>query len=184
MMNSDSDSELELELDSSWIEEFENADKDFKMFYAEDMTFVKIHYIYINEENEIEKIKEDKILFKVNGILLKEDLINIIKHNSILNSRKYSLLSLLKFNLNIDPMHLKSFLKNRNNNANIGSPFLQPLKEIDTIHFEKSITFFHDINELLFLFRRKDISKNKALNHTRKNWHSNVNTAKITRRQK
>ena len=50
---------------------------------------------------------------------------------------RYSLLSILKFNINLEPIHLKTFLRNKN--PSIGAPFLQSIKNLDTIKFEKSI---------------------------------------------
>jgi len=82
--------------------------------------------------------------------------LGIIKRNSFLNQIKYSLLSILFFNVNLEPIQLKTFLKNKN--ANIGDNFLTSVKNLDTIKFDKSITLFHDINELLFLFRKKNIN--------------------------
>jgi hypothetical protein len=112
-----------------------------------------IHSIYVNNSNEIEKIREEKLLLKTPGVLQKEELLSIIKHNSFSNQVKYSLLSILKFNISLEPIHLKTFLRNKN--PAIGAPFLQSIKNLDTIKFEKSITMFHDINELLIIFHQK-----------------------------
>lgn len=172
-MNIHNEDEDDIEIDTSWLDEFEKTEKDYKMFYAEDLSFIKVHYIYINDKNEIETIREDKLLFKTLGLLTKEDLMNIIKHNSVLNSYKYSLLSILNFNINIEPLYLKNFLKNKQLD---GNPFLHSIS-IDSIKFEKSITFFHDINELIILFRKKP---NKHLNSTKK--YRFLPTCKMTRR--
>ena len=150
------DNEKIEDLDVSWIYEFEKLDSEYKNYYTEDLSFIIIHSIYINDENDIEKITEEKIFFKDPGFLQKEELLGIIKRNSFLNQIKYSLLSILKFNVNLEPIQLKTFLKNKN--ANIGDNFLTSVKNLDTIKFDKSITLFHDINELLFLFRKKNIN--------------------------
>lgn len=141
------------DLDDSWIQEFEKIDNDYKNYYMEDLSFIKIHCIYVNNHNEIEKITENKTLLQQPGFLQREELLSIIKHNSFSNQCKYSLLSILKFNLNLEPIHLKTFLRNKN--PNIGTPFLQSVKNLDNIKFEKSITMFHDINELLIIFHQK-----------------------------
>ena len=52
------------DIDSSWLEEFDNLDKEYKDFYTEDLSFIKLHCVYINKNNEIEKISEEKILLK------------------------------------------------------------------------------------------------------------------------
>lgn len=170
------------DLDFSWIHEFEKIDSEYSNYYAEELTFIKIHSIYINDDNEIEKVTEDKFFLKKPGFLQKEELLSIIKHNSFSTQIKYSLLSILKFNINLEPIHLKTFLRNKN--TNIGANFLTSIKNLDTIKFDKSITLFHDINELLFMFHRKNINSNKHSSHhlTKKiiNSKSKKMTKKIT----
>jgi len=144
------------DLDLSWIQEFENLDKEYKNYYTEDINFLKIRFIYVSNES-IDKIKEDKMILKIPGILQKEELLRIIKNNSFSNQIKYSLLSILKFNINIEPENLKTFLKTKN--TNIGSLFLQSIKNIDSIKFEKSISLFHDINEIIIIFHHKIFNK-------------------------
>lgn len=150
------------DLDISWINEFEKIDNEYKIYYTEELSFIKINSIYVNSNNEIEKIREEKILLKNPGVLQKEELLSIIKHNSFSNQIKYSLLSILKFNINIEPSNLKTFLRNKN--PAIGAPFLQSIKHLDSIKFEKSITMFHDINQILIIFHQK-INKS-ILNHS------------------
>ena len=77
------------DLDSSWIQEFENVDKMYKHYYTEELTFIRVQYLYINKENEIENIKEEKVLLKKPGFMTKEEMLSIIKHNSFLNHKKY-----------------------------------------------------------------------------------------------
>ena len=151
------------DLDFTWIEEFEKIDKEYKNYYTEDLTFIKVNSIYVNRDNDIEKLREEQFLLKNPGFLQKEELIGIIKHNSFLNQMKYSVLSILKFNLNIEPIHLKTFLRTKN--TNVGGLFLQSVKNIDTIKFEKSISMFHDINELFIIFHEKIYNPNSNINH-------------------
>jgi len=141
------------DLDDSWLQEFEKIDNEYKNYYTEDLSFIRIHCIYINNQNEIEKVSESTTFLKTPGTLQKEELISLIKHHSFLHKIKYSLFSILKFNISLEPIHLKTFL--RNNNLQLGSQFLQSVKTIDTIKFDKSIAMFHDINEILLLFHNK-----------------------------
>lgn len=156
--NDDSDSDYEFEeLDTTWINEFEELDKDFNSYYKEDLLFIRINYIYVNVENEIVNISEENCLFKTPGILSKEELIGLIKRNSINNAVKYSLLLLLKYNIDFEPINLKTFL--RSNDKNIGKKYLKSITNIDNIFFEKSISLFHDLNNLFIIF----IEKEKAI---------------------
>jgi len=151
--NYNDDNDIIEDLDLSWIHDFEKIDSEYKNYYTEELSFIRIHSIYVNSNNDIEKVREEKFLLKIPGILQKEELLSIIKHNSFSNQIKYSLLSILKFNINLEPIHLKTFLRNKN--PLVGEPFLQSIKNLDTIKFEKSITMFHDINELLIIFHQK-----------------------------
>ncbi len=172
------------ELDSTWIQEFENLDKDYKNYYSEDMSFLIIHSIYINKLNDIEKVREEKILLKEHGLLQKEELLSIIKHNSFSNEIKYSLLSILKFNINVEPEFLKNFLKSKD--KNIGASFLQPVKNIDSIRFDKSIAMFHDINELIIIFRKtvnKNTNDSSVSNNFTKKTIVNSHTKKKTKKR-
>lgn len=152
-MDNENNNDTIEDLDLSWINEFEKIDNEYKIYYTEELSFIRIHSIYVNNNDEIEKVREEKVLLKNPGILQKEELLSIIKHNSFSNQVKYSLLSILKFNINLEPIHLKTFLRNKN--PAIGAPFLQSIKNLDTIKFEKSITMFHDINEILIIFHQK-----------------------------
>lgn len=164
------------DLDLSWINEFDKLDNEYKNYYTEDISFIRIHSIYVNTNNEIEKLKEEKILLKTPGFLQKEELLSIVKHNSFSNNIKYSLLSILKFNISLEPIHLKTFL--RNTNPAIGAPFLQSIKHLDTIKFDKSITMFHDINEILIIFHKK-IHKNLIGNSSDLKEQTNNRTKKV-----
>ena len=167
------------DLDSTWIQEFEKLDKDYKNYYTEHISFLTVHSIYINKKNEIQKVREENIILKEPGIIQKEELLSIIKHNSFLNEIKYSLLSILKFNINLEPEYLKTFLKSKN--KNIGNSFLQSVKYIDSIKFEKSITMFHDINDLIIIFHPKTISSDP--NNRTKKVFINSNSKKRTKRK-
>ena len=187
-MNNDNDNDNDNDnigvLDLSWIQDFERIDNEYKIYYTEEISFIRIHSIYLNLNNEIEKMREEKILLKTPGILLKEELLSIIKHNSFSNEIKYSLLSILKFNINLEPIHLKTFLRNKN--VSIGNTFLQSIKNIDSIKFDKTISMFHDINEILIIFypkiRKNTTPDQKDHNRTKKIF-INSNTKKKTKKK-
>ena len=168
------------DLDTTWIQEFENFDKEYKNYYTEEVSFIRIHSVYVNKYNDIEKIKEEKIILKELGNLQKDELFTIIKHNSFFNNNKYSLLSILRFNINIEPIHLTNFLKNKD--KNIGKTFLQSLKNIDTIKIDKTISMFQDINDIFIIFHQKIYNPLKTYNRTKKIF-INSNTKKKTRRK-
>ena len=64
-------------------------------------------------------------------------------------------MNLLKYNIDLEPINLKNFLK-RNFNAN----YLTSIKSIDTIHFYPTIYMFQDINDLFVLFYENNNNNN------------------------
>lgn len=180
----DKDDEKLLEdLDTSWLEDFEKIDSEYKSYYNENQLYVRIHLIYVNQNNEIFKIREQKHFFVRPNTISKEELIAIIKTNSLSSNKLYSLLSILKFNIDIQPQDLKSFLKPNY----INDRFLQSIKHIDNIVFDKSISIFHDINALFILFYEKYTTSNNFQPNLRKNLTKkvfiNANANKNTRRK-
>ena len=139
------------DLDIEWIKTFNKDDNEFKNYYCEDLSFIKIHSIYINSINDIDMIKEEKLLFRSPGILSKEELLHIIKNNSFVNGQKYSLLGILKFNIDIQPENLTTLF---DNHIDLKNNYLTSIKNIDDIHFSQSISMFHDINEVFILFHQ------------------------------
>lgn len=150
------------ELDDSWIDEFEKNENKYKTFYKEDNHFIKIHFVYMNRDFTIEKIKEEKIELKIDNHLSREEMISLIKHNNIDNHNKYSLFSILKYNIHLDPSELKTFIKSRSYFS-----FLTCIRNIDTIFFEPTIYMFQDLNELLFLFW-KPCKNTNSINKTKR----------------
>ena len=131
--------------------------------------FTNIHYIYINKHNNIEKISEDRFLFNTPNLISREEILRILKKNTCYNNKQYTILSILKFAVNLEPDEIKDFLKNSGHNGNNGNNcndnnnydnFLHTIKNIDSIQFEKSINMFHDLNDLFFIFYEKTVSNN------------------------
>ena len=154
-------------LDENWINEFEKTDKLFQDFYLDDIYYIEIHYIYINVNNNIEKINEEQLLLSKPNYITREEIIGLLKRNIIENKKKYSLLSILKCNVTIKPEEIKNFLKS-NNLTDYLNNFIEPIKNIDAIKLEKTISMFQDLNDLLFIFYEKD-TKNEELNKSTKN---------------
>ena len=145
-------------LDDSWINDFEKNDKPYIDFYKDNIFTVNINIFYINRDNNIEKVSEEVFLMQTPNIISREEIIGIIKKNSMLNSNKYSLLSVIKYNITLNPEEITPFLK-----TNIfdyyNEHFFTTLKNIDTIYFEKTINMFQDLNTLFIIFYEKDSDK-------------------------
>lgn len=178
-MYNDEISDLE-ELDSTWIYDFDKTDNEYKMYYTEDLSFIKIRSIYINADNEIEKVKEEQLFFKESNTIQKEELLSVIKHNSFLNDNRYRLMLLLKVNINIQPQELKNFLRSKS--ITIGEQFIRNISSLDSIKFEKTISMFHDLNELIVLFKVRNDKSHKP--YSKKSFrNTNKKTRKINLKQ-
>lgn len=137
-------------LDDEWINSFEKTDKLYQDFYKDDLYYVNLRSLYINRENEIEKLKQESFLLSSPNYISNEEILEILKKNSIDNDKRYTLLSILKYNISLEPDEVKNYLLNGENNN-----YLSIMKNIDAISFEKSINMFHDLNDLILIFYEK-----------------------------
>ena len=159
----------EIELDTNWIDEFEALDENYKAFYTEDITHIKFNYIYVNKENDIEKVKEETILLKDTNYISREEIIGILKKHCKNATKTYTILSILRYNIDVEPTDIRHFLKTPQDN----SLFLKSIKNIDAITLDKSISMFQDLNEIVIIFYEKTQScdktiANKSMNQTKR----------------
>ena len=160
----DIDNSLDNILDENWINEFEEIDKNYSHFYLEDVYSLKIHYIYIDKNNNIEKIKHEKILIYKPNIVSKEEILYLLKQNCPIN---YSLLSILKYNIDLE---INRFLTN--------------IKYIDDIPFHQTISMLQDLNSLYFIFNEKNNEKIKNIHNKTRRLILTTTNKKITSRNK
>ena len=144
-------------LDDNWIIDFENKDKLYQDFYKDDIYFTNINFIYVNQENEIEKIISENFIMSTPNYITREEIIRILKKKSLNceNNKKYTLLSLLKYNISLNVEDVTTFLKVKS----YSDDFLISIKNIDTIKFDKTINMFQDLNDLFFIFYEKSDKK-------------------------
>ena len=152
--------ETETDLDIQWIENFEVIDKKYKKFYNRDIKIIKFHYIYVNNENEIEQIKKDKILLKTPNYISREEIIGLIKKNNKIINKSYSVLSILKYNIDISPNDINYYLEQEKNQE-----FLKSIINIDAIQLNKSISMFHKLNDITIIFYEKEILNTYTINN-------------------
>ena len=160
--NNDNDVNYNDDYDLSWITEFETSDKEYKDFYVDDLMFIKLHVIYLDKDINITNLKEENVFMKKSNLLTREEVLRIIKNNCIYNDIRYNVLSILKYNITLSPHNLKSFLKSKD--KFIGANYLTPIRNIDAITFEPTITILQDINELMIIFFEKTFKSLNNLN--------------------
>lgn len=143
-------------IDQQYITDFEDTEKEYNKFYNEDIKQIKIIYIYINNDNEVYSIKSENEKIK-NNCLTSERILYLIKNNQFNLLTKHKLVSLLKFNIDLQHTELKNFILNESTDN-----YLMSLKIIDTIHFNNSIDIFNDLNSVIFIFTNKIEQKNNT----------------------
>jgi hypothetical protein len=167
-----------LPLNNDWIRKFDETDKLYKEFYKADIYYTNLNIIYLNSENEIEKIKQESFLLSQCNYITIEEIVQILKENMSEQSKKYSLLSILKYNITLNPENVMSYLSQDPSTYN--NDFLTSINHITPITFDKSIHMFHDLTELIIIFFDKTV-KSCSHNVTKKivlrsNRHGKKNT--------
>jgi hypothetical protein len=163
-------------LDTNWIQEFETNDQNYIPFYNDHVHEIKFVSLYVDNENNIESIKEERLFLKQENLVSREELLHVIKKNTFRDKKRYTILSLLKYNVDLETTHVKHYLKSNSRN------FLQVVKNIDNIPLKKTISMFQDLNTIFILFYDKTLSSNSTTssNHqtTKKIYISNNKTKK------
>ena len=106
--------------------------------------------MYVNKDNELAHVHTNKCLLAENGMLKREVIISFIKRYQSLLTINYKLLSLLRYNIDLDPLDITDFVNEevgQNNNR-----FIKSEGYLNDIHFVDSIRMFHDLNSLFFIF--------------------------------
>ena len=137
-----------MELDN-WEDDFEKEDEPYKDFYKEQQDNINVFFIYINSSNEIIRTKKEKFILENNKIP-KSLLIEMLKKNMIVKNKKYKPISLIKYNLLLEPDEVQEYTYNTDS---YDFMFIETL--IDDIFWEKTITLFQNINSLHILFYEK-----------------------------
>jgi len=148
-------------LDNKWIDDFDENDKLYEGFYKENNYYVNVHYVYINKNSEIEKIKEQSVYMSKPNYILRDEILGLIKRNSIDSEKRYTLLSILKINITLEPNEIKEFLVEDYIDF-YKDKFCSVIKNIDNILFEQTINMFQDLNDIIILFFEKS---NTNMNH-------------------
>jgi len=143
-----------MELNCDWTDDFDNEEKFFNEFYKEKVQNLQIYCYYVNKKKELFHIKKN-ILSIEDGLFKKGDLLYQLRENRIYNNKKFQLLSILKYNINIDPIDISFFLHDTD-----VYQFLNVVKYIDDIKWEETITLFQDLNSVIFIYNEKVPTEN------------------------
>jgi len=152
--------------------------------------------IYVNNNDKITNVIKEVIILQNENIVSRPELVDIIKKKSFFLDKRYSVLSILKYNIigkkkeeeeeeeeaqasdeedsvsddsdNEDVNTITSFISEYDIDFN--SSYLTVIKNIEDIHLENTLPSFQDLNEILILFYDKnniaDINTNKTPSFT------------------
>ena len=176
-MENTNEYEYENKLNDDWINNFEKTDKLYQDFYKDDVYYANLQFIYLNRSNEIDKIKQETFLMTIPNMISREEIIGILKKNLIEDDKRYTLLSILRYNIILDVEDVKNFVIKKNSLL-LTDNFLTVIKNIDAISFKKTINMFQDLNELIFVLYEKTRVMNMNNNNTNDTNHNNI-TKKI-----
>ena len=165
-------SEEEEEIDTSWIDHFKKDNETYSDFYTEEVTNITLFFIYINNKNDVENLSRDLMILDRKNTVMRDQLIQIIKqnqnHNNNNNKYKYKLISLLKYNIDIEPEEIYNFINNKDNSSFNKRFFIQE-KYLNDIIYKNTINIFQDLNSLFFIFKETNpINNNIKINNSTK----------------
>jgi len=151
-----SDEELE---DSTWMDILEKEEKDYKSFYKENVDIVKIFYTYVDSNNNIYNVKKDNLLIE-NNIIKRNELIYILKKNSKNNNKNHKLISVLQYNIDLEPEDVLNYLKFKEKYN-----FLTIVSKINDVLWNDTISIFKNLNSLHIVYYEEP---NKKSSNTKK----------------
>ena len=137
------------EIDEEWIKEFDEIDKNYKNLYLDDLSFILLNCIYVNNNNEIVQIKKEKIILDEmkKNFITKQKLFKILKNYNNKDGITYNISSIIKYNIDLKPENINHFIMDTDDNN-----YIQIMKEIDDIYWNKTIKMFEDLNNLIIIF--------------------------------
>lgn len=172
-MNNEIEDIDEFNLDTRWIQEFELIDDNYKQFYNEVVDDIKICSIYVDKNNEVENIKQETLELSRENLITKEEIIKVIKQNSISQRKRYTLLSLLKYNFDLDASNVIHYLKQKQHKkTTFDDTYLTLVKNIDDIPLNSTINMMQDLNTIFVLFYEKQSSCNSTTKKVYLNSHT------------
>jgi hypothetical protein len=169
---------MENNLIDEWITNFEKTDNLYQKYYKDDIYYINICVIYINKENEIEDVKTNIFFLSDPNVLLRRELIEILKSVIINNKIRYSLFSILKYNITLNTDEVQIFLTDESN-----YDYASVVKNIDDIYFDKTINMFQDINSITLILNEKTLCETSSNALTKKLYYNN-NTNKYKKTRK
>lgn len=121
-------------------------------------------FIFYLEDNILSNYKKYEIKIQNNKIT-KSELITLILDNTKIESKKYDLTGIYKYEINLEEENIKDFCdKNNFDNYN----FITQYNNFEDIVFKPRIELFNDNNVILFFFTKNEKKIEKNIEKTEK----------------
>ena len=154
-------------IDTSWIANFKSEEESYNHFYKEPLASIMLYVLYVNTRKELIHVDINRCLLAENGWLKRDRIIALIKQYQMRESVKYKLNSILRYNIDLNPDEITAYASNAGTGTDDTNRFLTSEKYLDDIHFNDSITMFHDLNALYFLFSEEKVQP-ASVNQTKR----------------
>lgn len=195
--DNNTDADADEILNTDWIEQLKDAENVYNDFYKEPVTSIKVFFLYVNTANELEHIYSDVCLLNAEGVISGNNIVSLIKHNQYFHSVKYKLMSLLKYNIDLEPHEVPYYISDASDDADADAAADKNTTRFFTterylggdIRFVDSINMFQDLNALFFIFtepvkKPAAVSATATSSQTKKVYLSSVNRTSATRNGK
>jgi len=143
-------------LDEGWLNEFEFVETNYDKFYNTDNYKINIVSFFL-QNNKIQHIGKEKYNLNVKNTLTDTELLKIVKTKA---ENKYTLHSILRYNIDIKPRELINFKNNLETQDKYR--YMNRIKSVETVYFMPSIQMFSDLNTLYLFFEKKEISNSNT----------------------
>lgn len=159
------------DFDVSWINEEERflaVKQDLK---REELEYIKIHFCFLDVENEISKITSMKYTFRnennrddFSRVIPEIEILSMIDSKKNDDLRNYVFSDMLLFTVDIDATHINTF-----NHSSGDCDFLKHYNVVSNVVCPPTIFIFNSINGLYILMKEKLIVKSILKMTTEKN---------------
>jgi hypothetical protein len=146
-------------MDTSWVDEYAEHEEKYGKFYKEENEICNIRFMYLNQENEIIFVSEDKLDLD-EGRVPSQTLMKRIEEKRERYNERYMIYDIFFYNITTNSEDLIRF-KDRALYKN----YLHKSDVFQEITFKPTISMFKDLNEIIVLLKKKPYEftrKNKS----------------------
>jgi hypothetical protein len=119
-----------------------------KKLKVKKLNSIKTYITYINTDNEIEIINQKKLkLNNKNNMVMRSQLIDVIKHNQHKHNVKYKLMSIMVYNIHVTPETLPDYIESPEDFISLFT-----LSRVDSFELRPTLALLKQYNGIYFFF--------------------------------